>query len=82
MTSTPCPCCGVHAFPPKSPRVDEVPWGDCACSDSVTCMAHRLGADDVPPRPTDAALAEKGQQIYVQRLKDYADLMRRFAEFK
>jgi hypothetical protein len=45
-------------------------------------MAHRLGADDVPPRPTDAALAEKGQQIYVQRLKDYADLMRRFAEFK
>jgi hypothetical protein len=80
MTAIHCPCCGVAQFPPKPPRVDQVPWGDCACSDSVMCMAHRLGADDVPPRPTDAALAEKGQRIYVQRLKDFAEMILHFEE--
>jgi hypothetical protein len=35
-------------------------------------------ADDVPPRPTDAALAERAERIYTQRLKEHMELMSRF----
>ena len=76
-----CPCCGVHRLTPKSPRIDEVPWGDCACSDSVTCVAHQINSTDAPSRPTDMVLSEKGQQIYVRRLKEHAETVERFASF-
>lgn len=74
-----CPCCGVFRMRPIPPRISRVPWGDCACSDEETCMRHRYGSlDDLPPRPTDAALAEKGQQIYVERLKEHMSMVSRF----
>jgi hypothetical protein len=40
------------------------------------------GSDTVPPRPTDADLAEKGQHIYVERLKRHMELMSKFAWVK
>ncbi len=76
-----CPCCGVHRLTPKPPRIDEVPWGDCACSDRVTCLAHQIDITDAPSRPTDAMLADKGQAIYLRRLKDHAETVERFASF-
>ena len=79
-----CPCCGVHRLRPKMPSVHEVPWGKCACRDERSCVAHAANpyADDVPPRPTDADLAEKGQRIYVERLKRHMELMSKFAWVK
>lgn len=81
MASIECPCCGVHRLKPKMPSIHEVPWGDCACRDERSCVAHHANpyADDVPPRPTDAALAEKAERMYVQRLKDHMELMSKFA---
>lgn len=83
-TSLECPCCGVHRLKPKPPSIHEVPWGDCACRDMEPCVAHRMnpGSDTVPPRPTDADLAEKGQHIYVERLKRHMELMSKFAWVK
>lgn len=81
MASIECPCCGVHRLKPKMPSIHEVPWGDCACRDQEPCLGHRLnpGADDVPPRPTDAALAEKAERMYVERLKNHMEFMSKFA---
>ena len=81
MASIECPCCGVHRLKPKMPSIHEVPWGDCACRDQEPCLGHRLNpsADDVPPRPTDAALAEKAERMYVERLKSHMELMSKFA---
>jgi hypothetical protein len=44
-------------------------------------VAHAANpyADDVPSRPTDAALAEKAERIYVQRLKKHMEMMSKFA---
>lgn len=80
MRNIVCPCCGVHRLTPKMPSIHEVPWGDCACRDERPCVAHKVNpyADDVPPRPTDAALAEKAERIYTQRLKEHMELMSRF----
>ena len=77
-----CPCCGVHRLTPRPPRIDDVPWGDCACSDRVTCVAHQIDSTDAPSRPTDAMLAEKGQQIYVRRLKEHAETVEHFARMQ
>lgn len=80
MSNIICPCCGVHRLTPKMTQVHEVPWGNCACSDRETCVAHRINpnADDLPSRPTDADLAIKAQRIYVERLKEHMELMSRF----
>ncbi len=74
-----CPCCGVHRLTPKPPRIDDVPWGDCACSDRVTCVAHQIDSTDAPSRPTDAMLAERGQGIYLRRLEEHAEILQHFA---
>ncbi len=76
-----CPCCGVHRLRPKMPSVHEVPWGKCACRDERSCVAHAANpyADDVPSRPTDAALAERAERIYAERLKDYLEMLTKFA---
>jgi hypothetical protein len=34
---------------------------------------------DVPSRPTDAALAERAERIYTERLKDYLEMLTKFA---
>jgi hypothetical protein len=81
MSSIVCPCCGVHRLTPKMPSIHEVPWGNCACRDERSCVAHAANpyADDVPSRPTDAALAEKAERIYVERLKEHMERMSRFS---
>ena len=79
-SSIACPCCGVYRMAPFVPRISAVPWGHCGCSDEATCMAHKLGSlDDLPPRPTDAALADKAERMYVERLKEHMEMMSRFA---
>jgi hypothetical protein len=79
-----CPCCGVSRLKPKAPTIHEVPWSDCACRDMEPCVAHRANpeSDTVPLRPTDADLAEKGQRIYVDRLKRHMELVSKFAWVK
>jgi hypothetical protein len=77
-----CPTCGVARLLPRAPRIDEVPWADCACSDAVTCLAHRLDCTDAPSRPTDAKLAEKGQRMYVRRLEEFAQMTAKFEQAK
>jgi hypothetical protein len=44
-------------------------------------MAHAANpyADDVPSRPTDAALAERAERIYTERLEDYLEMLTKFA---
>lgn len=42
-------------------------------------MAHKWGSlDDLPSRPTAAALAEKGQNLYLRALERHAALAARF----
>ena len=70
-----CPCCGVLRLKPRVPSIHDVPWGECGCSDRETCIAHKLEPSlaTVPPRPTDAALAEKAERIYRWRLERFAE---------
>lgn len=56
---------------PARYTLDRVPWGDCACCDSGKCAAHVEHPDrDPPSRPTDAALVEKIERLYVRTLEE------------
>jgi hypothetical protein len=45
-------------------------------------VAHQIDSTDAPSRPTDAMLAEKGQQIYVRRLQEHAETVEHFARMQ
>lgn len=45
-------------------------------------MAHQIDSTDAPSRPTDMMLADKGQQIYIRRLKEYAETVEHFARMQ
>lgn len=62
---------------PLPPRISEVWWGDCACCDERTCVAHQIGGDP-PARPTDSDLAEIGAVMYARRLRKFAERAVRF----
>ena len=56
---------------PARYTINRVPWGDCACCDSGRCAAHVEHPDrDPPSRPTDAALVEKIERIWVRTLEE------------
>lgn len=82
LGSIECPCCGVHRVSPRPPRIGEVRWADCACSDSVTCLAHQLGSEDLPIRPPDAVLAERGERGHKIALADFAESAVRWAAIR
>lgn len=57
---------------PDRYTINRVPWGDCACCDSGRCAAHVEHPDrDPPSRPTDAALVEKIERLYVRMLEEH-----------
>lgn len=81
MTSIECPCCGTHRLSPRSPRINEIRWVDCACSDRVMCIAHRLGGEH-PTRPTDAVLASRGDHEHKIALEKFAAMALKFERWR
>lgn len=61
---------------PTRYSLDRVPWGDCACCDSGRCAAHVEHPDrDPPSRPTDAALVEKIERLYIRVLEQRVHIL-------
>ena len=77
--SIPCPCCGVLLMPPRFPSIETTTWSDdCACSDMVTCVGHRMGGE-LPKRPPQEVIKARADQRYQAELERFARLSARFA---
>lgn len=72
-----CHICGTVHLEPWLNRVEDANWGDCACSDRVTCVAHQLSPHLQPARPSDEVLAQRALEMDVRELKRWQEKRQR-----
>ena len=77
-----CPVCGVHHLKPRWPHPNGARWGDCACSDDVTCVCHQVSYDDAPTRPTQEVLDRRAEETLAWKLVNWHEKAGRGAKFQ
>lgn len=68
--------------PPRDAQfyVQQANWGDCACSDTTTCLAHQFHPDSAPNRPSEEILLERAQKRMEQKTSEFEHMKAKFEQ--
>jgi hypothetical protein len=76
-----CPACGWKHMEPLEQTPSSVSWGDCACSDTSTCIVHQV-SHEISKRPTQNELVYRAMALTEKRRTEFDRLVRRLKNIR